>query len=156
MDLALQADLNGQIWFIPGTGFGTCSVGIDATAKASQQQPIYYPPAVSAYTDADSNAVDLYAFGSGTVYEQSANVTGPCVGCPAPTGSLIACPSSCSGTYYTPSIYLVVKPQSTTAASSTEILQIKINALYVPEDLTNHSPRTRPTRPPAPSRATGS
>jgi hypothetical protein len=130
VDLALQADLNGQIWFIPGTAFGTCSVGIDATTKASQQQPIYYPPAVNAYTDVNGNAVDLYAFGSGTVYEKSANVTGTNVG---------------TSGYFTPSIYLVVKPQSTAAASTTQILRIPVNALYIPEDLTNHS--TDPASP---------
>ncbi len=130
VDLALQADLNGRIWFIPGTSFGSCSVGIDATAKAGQQQPIYYPPTVNAYTDSSGVNVDLYAFGSGTVYEKSSNVTGTNIG---------------TSGYYTPSIYLVVKPQNTTAATTTQILRIPINQLYVPEDLTNHS--TDPANP---------
>lgn len=123
VNLALQADLNGQIWFMPGPNFSSCAVGIDATNKASQQQPIYYPPAVNAYT-ASGNAFDLYTFGSGTVYEKASTVSGPDVG---KTGNFL------------PSLYLVIKPQNTTPATVDQILQIPISALYVPEDLENHS-----------------
>jgi hypothetical protein len=120
VDLALQADLNGQIWFMPGPNFTSCSVGIDATTKAAQQQPIYYPPAVNAY-EVGGGSFDLYAFGSGTVYEKATTVTGVNVGT--------------TGNFF-PSLYLVVKPQDISPATTDQILRIPIKDLYVPEDLT--------------------
>jgi hypothetical protein len=132
VDLGLQADLNGRIWFLPVSGTGditSCAVGIDATAKALQQQPIYYAPAVNGYTSGGSS-YDLYVFGSGTLYEKSPKVTGADVG---KTG------------YFLPSLYLVAKAQDITAATNTQIAQIPINLLYKPDDLTNTS--TDPANP---------
>lgn len=119
VDLGLQPDLNGQIWFIPGSGFNGATVGINATTKAGQQQPIYYPPAVSGYQN-----YDIYAFGSGTFYE-TAFANDPSVGLPSgsPAG-------------FSPSLYIVAKDQTAGAATSSQIQRIIINDdLYVPEDL---------------------
>jgi hypothetical protein len=119
VDLGLQPDLNGRIWFIPGSSFASASVGINATAKAGQQQPIYYPPAVSGYQN-----YDIYAFGSGTFYE-TAFANDSRVGLPSGT------PAG-----FSPSLYLVTKDQTAGAATSSQILRVIINNdLYVPEDL---------------------
>lgn len=79
--LGLQADLNGQIWFLSdpsGTlGFSDARVGIDVST--SQSQPIYYNPAASGYGATNAGCV-AFAFGSGTLYERSDRVTGPRVG----------------------------------------------------------------------------
>ncbi len=82
--LGLQADLNGQIWFLynqPSNkdDFATARVGIDVSAKAGQSQPIYYNPAASGYGAGGAGCV-AYAFGSGALYEKSTLVTGPNVG----------------------------------------------------------------------------
>jgi hypothetical protein len=80
-NLALQADLNGRIWFnydaSAGSTFPDMAIGIDATAKAGQSQPLYYPPAVSGL---GKTGCQVYAFGSGTAYEQSPAVTGNGIG----------------------------------------------------------------------------
>ncbi|MEW5764315.1 MAG: pilus assembly protein [Acidobacteriota bacterium] len=115
VDLALQADLNGRIWFLPYSTF-TPVVGIDASAVAGQSQPLYYSPAASGYYKG-STGYDLYAFGSGTFYEKSAAVTGPNVGT---TG------------YFEPSLYVVAKEQTAAAATSDQILRIPIKSLLKP------------------------
>lgn len=141
-DLALQADLNGRIWFIPGPDFNTAAVGISATAKivaqgTSQQQPIYYPPAVNAYKS-NAGSFDLYAFGSGTVYEQSSQVTGSNIG---------------SSGYFIPSLYLAGKAQTTAAITDlTQIARIPIGELYVPE----WTAASLALTPPTPACPTGS
>ncbi|GEM_PF-1539476 len=122
VNLALQPDLNGRIWFIPGPAFSSASVGIDATVKisadgTSQQQPIYYACAVNGYTNGAST-YDIYTFGSGTVYERSDKVTGTKVG---------------QAGYFMPCLYLVIKAQNTSQATNTEIARIPIQNLYVPE-----------------------
>jgi hypothetical protein len=82
--LALQADLNGQIWFLTSNNatqlkFDTKVVGINASAKAGQSQPIYYNPAASGYGQGGAGCV-AYAFGSGALYERSPAITGAGVG----------------------------------------------------------------------------
>ncbi len=87
-DLGLQADLWGRVWYIgtsTGITFDSAKVGIDAYTKANQPQPVYYPPAASGVGEPSSGTstspgCTLFAFGSGTLYEKSANVTGPGVG----------------------------------------------------------------------------
>jgi hypothetical protein len=128
VNLALQPDLNGRIWFIPGPNFTSCTVGINANAKIAaegftQQQPIYYPPAVNAF-EAGANKYDLYAFGSGTAYEQASTVTGASVGDTSTT------------TNFLPSLYIVIKDQAADAATTDEMVRIPIGELYAPEDLT--------------------
>ncbi len=82
--LAMQADLNGQIWFLTSNNatqlkFDTKVVGINVSAKAGQSQPIYYNPAASGYGQGGAGCV-AYAFGSGALYERSSQVTGAAVG----------------------------------------------------------------------------
>ena len=79
--LGLQADLNGRIHFLTSNNasqakFDTSIVGIDASAKVGQSQPIYYNPAASGYGKGTNAGCVAYAFGSGTLYERSAAVTG--------------------------------------------------------------------------------
>ena len=120
VDLGVQADLNGRIWFLPGSNFNSATVGIDATTKAGQQQPLYYSPAVNAFTSGSLD-YDLYVFGSGTVYEKSPRVTGINVG---------------KSGYFIPNLYLVTKDQDASQATADEIAKIPIQDLYKPEDLT--------------------
>ncbi|MEW6758147.1 MAG: hypothetical protein AB1347_08000 [Acidobacteriota bacterium] len=115
VDLALQADLNGRIWFMPYSTF-TPVVGIDASAVAGQSQPLYYSPAASGYYKG-TTGYDLYAFGSGTFYEKSTAVTGPSVGT---TG------------HFEPSLYVVAKEQTAAAATSDQILRLPIKNLLKP------------------------
>jgi Tfp pilus tip-associated adhesin PilY1 len=115
VDLALQADLNGRIWFLPYNSF-TPAVGIDASTKAGQSQPLYYSPAASGYYKG-SAGYDLYAFGSGTFYEQSTEVTGPNVG---------------TTDHFEPSLYIVAKEMTASAAVSDQILRIPIKSLNRP------------------------
>lgn len=79
--MGLQADLNGQIWFIYDSAgnlsYSSAKVGIDVST--TQSQPIYYNPAASGYGATDAGCV-AYAFGSGTLYERSDLVTGSLVG----------------------------------------------------------------------------
>jgi hypothetical protein len=79
--LALQADLNGQVWFLDdpagNLGYSGARVGIDVST--SQSQPIYYNPAASGYGATNAGCV-AFAFGSGTLYERSESVTGAAVG----------------------------------------------------------------------------
>jgi hypothetical protein len=116
-NLGLQADLNGRIWFVPGANFDSATVGIDASKKAGQPQPIYYPPAVSGF-ETTAGKFDLFAFASGTFYEQAPAITGANVGKDY-TGA--------GQPYFIPSLYLVAKDQKTNnAASTSQILQLKI------------------------------
>lgn len=95
-DLGLQADLYGRIWFVgtsSGISFDAAKIGIDAQAKAGQPQPIYYPPAAGGVGDpaqgtATTPGCTVFAFGSGTLYEQSRYITGPSVGKAGSTGGL--------------------------------------------------------------------
>lgn len=80
--LGLQADLNGRIWFLTSNNatrmwFDDAAVGIDASAKAGQSQPLYYNPAASGYGQGSGAGCVAYAFGSGSLYEKSPAVTGP-------------------------------------------------------------------------------
>ncbi len=112
-DLAIQADLHGRVWFYDWTS-GTFSVGVDASAKATNSQPIYYPPAVSGYKKGN-DTFDIYAFASGTYYEKDTDVTGSNVG---------------NSGYFIPSLFIAVqKPWSTSAVPSSRISQIPIQSI---------------------------
>jgi hypothetical protein len=132
VDLGLQADLNGRIWFLPAKTWAP-TIGIDATAKAGQTQPIYYSPAATGFVQGSLH-YDLYAFASGTFYEQSPTVTGPNVG---------------TSGYFIPSFYIVAKPMDATKATNDEILQIPIKSVNVPGSTdTFLGPRSQVTAPP--------
>lgn len=134
VNLALQPDLNGRIWFMDvknGTTPASATVGIDATSTkawtspyAINQQPIYYPCAVNSF-ETSGGYYDTYAFGSGTTYEISSKITGSTVGV---TG---ATPSN-----FIPCLYVVIKGQGTytTLAAADEILRIPIQEFFVPDD----------------------
>jgi hypothetical protein len=134
-DLGLQADLNGRIWFASGgSNFPTMStVGMDATAKVgTNQQPIYYPPAVSGYGPPGAGC-DVFAFASGTLYERSATVTGSAIG---------------TSPNFEPSLYVAAAPKPTTAGSppsvpTSSILRVKINSFIAPP-----CPTPQPGNPP--------
>ncbi len=138
VNMAVQPDLHGRIWFMPSPSW-VPSVGIDASTKAGQSQPIYYPPAVSGYYKA-SVGYDLYAFVSGTFYEKDPDVTGPNVG---------------TGTYFAPSLYLAARtPTSAGSVPAGNVLRIKINSLTYTDTTTTPpttyalGPRTQATAPP--------
>lgn len=80
------ADLSGQIWFHNNIT-GSASVGIDVGAG----QPIYYAPAVAYYNKDTTHQYNLYAFATGTFYEQSTAVTGP---------------NTCSGSNFCAKLYI--------------------------------------------------
>jgi hypothetical protein len=119
VDLGLQADLNGRIWFASGgSDFPNSAIGIDATAKAvTNQQPIYYPPAASGYGPTGKGC-DVFAFASGTLYERSTSVTGPF-------------------STFEPSLYVAAATKPSTAGSppsvsASNIIRVKINSLLAP------------------------
>jgi len=72
VDEALVADLNGTLWSLTGSSFGTRS---DLFVLGGDQ-PIYYSPAVAAYP-VSHPSYDLFAFASGSFYEKSPAVTSP-------------------------------------------------------------------------------
>lgn len=132
VNLGVQNDLNGRVWFLPSSSF-TPVVGIDATVKAGQMQPLYYPAAVSGYYKG-SQGYDLYAFGSGSFYEKSATITGPNVG---------------QSGYFEPSLYIVAKEMNASAATSDQIVRLRIQDLYRPGSTTEKlGRRTQLTAPP--------
>jgi hypothetical protein len=138
-NLGLQADLNGRIWFASGgSAFPTSAIGMDATATAiTNQQPIYYPPAVSGYGnpgDSSASQCDVFAFASGTLYERSATVTGSAVG---------VSPN------FEPSLYVAAAPKPTTAGSPpvvppANIKRVKINSFVAPACPVSPPPGTPP------------
>ncbi|MGC8762332.1 MAG: pilus assembly protein [Acidobacteriota bacterium] len=133
VDLGLQADLNGRVWFLPSSSSYTPVVGIDATQKAGAMQPLYYPAAVSGYYQG-SQGYDLYAFGSGSFYEKSEAVTGPNVG---------------KSGYFQPSLYIVAKEMNASAATASQIVRIRIQDLYRPGSTTEKiGRRAQLTAPP--------
>lgn len=138
VNLGVQADLKGIIWFLSSPS-ATPTVGIDATTFANKQvQPVYYPPAVGGYY-VGTTGYDLFAFGSGTFYEQSTNITGPNVG---------------TSGHFIPSLYLVAKGQDYNEATTSQITRIKIKDLYVPDSkgnptTTHLGSRSQLTAPPA-------
>ncbi len=122
-NLALEADLNGRIWFNyshAGIQFDQASVGIDATAYAGQPQPIYFSPGANGL---QTSGCQLYAFGSGNIYEMSAAVSGSNV-------------NSGGAGQFTPSVYLAVNTQTSPPFSAqvpdSQILQIPVDTLPVP------------------------
>jgi hypothetical protein len=84
VDVGIQADLNGRIWAIKSSDVTTTSLLIDATGIAGQSQPIYYPPSASGFEPGSGGVgwtgCNVYAFASGTFYENSSAVTGLTVG----------------------------------------------------------------------------
>jgi len=135
--LGLQADLNGQIWFLYNqpsneTDFATARVGIDVSAKAGQSQPIYYNPAASGYGTGGAGCV-AYAFGSGALYEKSPLVTGPDVGT---TGNFI------------PALYVAAGPKGSfaSALSAGNIVSIPIATSWCIENCEDPDPANHVTR----------
>jgi hypothetical protein len=132
VDLGLQTDLDGRIWFLPAKNWAP-TVGIDASAKAGQTQPLYYSPAVIGYYQGGTG-YDLYAFASGTFYERSEAVTGANVG---------------QSGYFIPSLFLVAKPMNATKATNDQIIQIPIQSINLPGSTDQYlGPRTQVTSPP--------
>lgn len=134
-DLGLQADLHGRIWFFDRSA-GTFNIGINASTKAGNSQPIYYSPAVSGYKKGTAT-FDLYAFSSGTYYEKDTDITGGNVG---KTG------------YFIPSLYVAcTSPWSTGVVPSANITQVKIQDVKYTDDdgnLQSVGKRTQPTSSP--------
>lgn len=137
-NLGLQADLNGRIWFVPPGNVAGRLVGIDVNNKAREAQPIYYPPAASAFGRATGCVV--FAFASGSFYETSPKVTGKNVG---QTG------------YFTPSLYVASAPKSqfttidsSSALDNNDVVQIPVNTLLTPDGSELLSPQTQVTAPP--------
>ncbi len=85
--MGLQADLNGQIWFLysdpaSSASFNKAEVGIDVSTDIlpQQSQPIYFNPAASGYGTGVTAGCVAYAFGSGALYERSTRITGSGIG----------------------------------------------------------------------------
>lgn len=125
-DLGLQADLNGQIWFVdPNKSFPRV-VGIDASAVArtgvapldAVSQPLYYPPAAGGFGDPPSTGCNVFTFGSGSFYEVSHRVNGPTTG---QAGSFI------------PNLYFAANPKAGTAwrtpIDAADVLRIPISSI---------------------------
>jgi len=93
MTQGVLTDLAGQIWFLPSVS-GSGTVGISVGAG----EPLYYSPAMG-YMKSDYN-YQVYAFGSGSFYENA----------PAVTGSGL-----CTGTNFCGKIFLAVHKEDTPA-----------------------------------------
>jgi hypothetical protein len=125
-DLGLQADLNGQIWFIDPNKVNNRMVGIDATAVAKAgvepldavSQPLYYPPAAGGFGDPPTNpqGCNVFSFGSGSFYEVSNRVNSLSTGKP---GSFI------------PNLYFAAKSKGSfgTKVDSEDVLRIPISTI---------------------------
>jgi hypothetical protein len=74
-NLALQADTNGRVNALYGSNWATPTsrVFIDLNAKAGGPQPIYYSPAANGV---GALGCQVYALGSGSLYETSPAVSG--------------------------------------------------------------------------------
>jgi hypothetical protein len=66
----VQADLHGRLWVFEPNAY-TPTILVDV----GPDDPIYYPPAVAGFPTSGAQ-YSLYAFGSGSFYERSPNVTG--------------------------------------------------------------------------------
>jgi hypothetical protein len=94
-NLGVQVDLDGRFWFnYPTAGtadFDQIQLGIDVPEAihqiegASDQAPLYYPPASSGRGTHPFGGCQVYSFGSGSAYEKSPLVTDPS-GDAAPAG----------------------------------------------------------------------
>lgn len=160
-NLGLQADLNGRIWFNYATGgttdFDQVALGIDVPAAintvegASDQAPLYYPPAVSGK---GTTGCQVYAFGSGTAYEKSLLVT-ETSGRAAPAGEQ-------SAYAWSPRLFVAVNsitsaPFGPVDASGGDVFSKVISTISLPpeeiaklgpSDPTTFGPRTQMTAPP--------
>ena len=123
---ALQADLNGRIWFfntddLSATGADKPIVGIDASAVAGQSQPIYYPPSAGGLGPVGTvpAGCNVYSFGSGTFYERSTRVNGKETG----------------DTGFLPSLYFAANEKSRfdETIDPTKVLQIPVKLINRPE-----------------------
>lgn len=70
---SVQVDLNGNIWTMDPTSTGSSATQMMSVGAG---QPIYFPAAVVGYPGDSTPTWDLYAFGTGSFYEISSNVTG--------------------------------------------------------------------------------
>jgi hypothetical protein len=127
----VQADLNGRLWFTdpnglepnasgtPDAGTRKIFIGIDASAVAGQSQPIYYPPAAGGAGLPATAGCNLYAFGSGTFYEESERIN----------------PLTPGGTAFVPSLYFAAndKTKDEEKIDSTKVLRIPIMNINRPE-----------------------
>ncbi|MGE5346058.1 MAG: PilC/PilY family type IV pilus protein [Acidithiobacillales bacterium] len=140
-NLGLQADLNGQIWFNFATGgtvdFDQVKLGIDVPAAiqtieggAADQAPLYYPPAASGK---GTSGCQVFAFGSGTMYEKSLLVT-ETSGSAAPAGQQ-------SQYTWSPRLFVAVNDKTTAPfspaggpidASGQRIISKKITDIQLP------------------------
>lgn len=112
VDEAVQADLNGKIWSFTGSSWQTRKVIFNLGGS----QPVYYSPALGSYPAPVPN-YDLFAFGSGSFYELSKNVTG-------------------STASFVPKLYVGVRNISdgTVNRTSISITDIALPKGYVPPD----------------------
>jgi hypothetical protein len=69
---SVQVDLTGQVWTMDPTSTSTTTAPIVSLGGG---QPIYYSVAAVGFP-ASNPTMDLYAFGTGSFYEQSSNVSG--------------------------------------------------------------------------------
>lgn len=155
--MGVQADLNGRLWFLwsPSSSSdydlsGEPVKGVDTTTlfNVTQSQPFYYNPAASGYGDynklggssQEKTGCAAYAFGSGSLYERSAAVTGPNVG---------------TSGYFIPRVYVATseKPDvnsdhellaSPTALTDSQIWQRPIQGSWCVENCDNADPDKKP------------
>jgi hypothetical protein len=99
----VQLDLQGQVWLLPRHDMVSNTWDAPATLSDSSGviagSPLYYSAAVATYPT-NNPVYDLYAFSSGSFYEDSASITGPNVGITATPLNFI------------PALYLVARSVS--------------------------------------------
>jgi len=106
-DEGVQVDLNGHVWQIKGSQFGSTDTIFDVGGG----MPLYYSPAVGAYPTTASPGFNLFAFASGSFYEKSSKVTGRRSG-------------------FVPTIYLGVRE---TQSGQVHLASLPITDLHLPQ-----------------------
>ncbi len=133
VDQGVQVDLNGQFWLLKNE---TSSWSLSKWLDLGAGNPMYYPPAVAAYppTSSPPPTLDLYAFSTGSFYEESINVTGENIGL---DGNFI------------PKLHIEARSVSDNSrlCSSTPI-EIEIRDILKPESTDTVGRRTQVTAPP--------
>jgi hypothetical protein len=99
VDEGLQTDLNGKLWVMPD-GFQTAQTLVNVGAG----NPLYYSPAAAYYDLEETKRYRLYAFSTGTFYEQALKVEGN-----HDTYQL------CTGTNFCPKLYIAAFDATATA-----------------------------------------
>ncbi|MGE5235717.1 MAG: hypothetical protein ACM3O7_05170 [Acidobacteriota bacterium] len=135
VDQSVQLDLNGRMWFLKK---GASSWTLSQYLNLGAGNPMYYPPAVAAYPPtATDPSFNMYAFSTGTFYEESPNVTGPNVG------------DTNDSSAFVPALHIdVVDLAHNNSQCGASPISIPIRSILLPDGSGTLGRRTQVTAPP--------